>query len=195
MALSAASLVSIEFGPMVLADAFPQGLREKALEAVNQVTPHLIAQRTIYQFRVYVQQELVHITDRLFFKSEHVATETGTDVWFMVRALQSRSLNGYERQRAVRDLLVDVRPWTAPFIVALIGEYIEEILEDIMAAATPHTRRELAMFISANPAYWQTTKRRVQSYHHIYYRSRKRADYVGFHLINLLEAELDSHSG
>ena len=115
----------------------------------------------------------------------------------MGRALLSRSCDGFERQLAAQDLMADLRPWGAPYVVTLIGEYIVEIMEDIHAAMTAATEDTLATFIASNPAFWETIKRRVQSYWNVYYRhprgsetrrTYRRADYVGFKLVDRLEA-------
>ncbi|RPF72128.1 hypothetical protein [Aurantiacibacter spongiae] len=119
--------------------------------------------------------------------------------------MQTRSNDGFQRQRAARDLLNDLEPWGAPFIVALIGEYIVQILDDIAAALTPENAQTLGSYIAQNSGYWQTTKRRVTSYWNVYYRSElasgsrpkwardfrplfKKNEYVGFRLIERLEA-------
>lgn len=47
----------------------------------------------------------------------------------------------------------------------------------------------LASFVAANPDYWQLTKQRVTSYWNVYYRrSLKRSDYIGFKLVEQVEA-------
>jgi hypothetical protein len=119
------------------------------------------------------------------------------DAWLFTRALQTRSNDGYERQRALHDLLADAQPWAAPFIVALIGEYVVEILDDIYAAMTTEIEQTIHTFIAYNPNYWNTIKRRVTSYWNVYYRARwlggpnraeRRDEYVGFRLIQQIEA-------
>ena len=101
------------------------------------------------RFGVFVYGEQVLLPHRIQFKPEKVDFERGSETWLMVRALQSRSNDGFLRQRAVRDLLTDIRPWTAPFVVALIGEYIAEILIDIDAAMLPGSVAVITEFISA----------------------------------------------
>ncbi len=105
-----------------------------------------------------------------------------------VRALETRSNDGFERQRAARDLLVTMEPWGAPFILSLVGEYVIEILEDIASAITPENEQILGTFITQNEAYWNTIRRRVASYWNVYYRSYPRTKYVGFELVKRLEA-------
>lgn len=79
--------------------------------------------------------------------------------------------------------------------MALVGEYIVDILDDIAAAMTSNVQTMLGAFIVENGAYWTTTKRRVTSYWDVYYRGRgsetrrpyRREEYVGFTLIDRLE--------
>ncbi len=136
------------------------------------------------------------IPARLHFASDRLQLTQSDEAWRFARALQTRSNDGFERQRAARDLLADLPPWAAPFIVALIGEYIVEILDDIATALTPENTSMLAAFIVKNEAYWITTKCRVVSYWDVYYRSDRsiemrrgyrRDEYVGFKLIDRLE--------
>lgn len=139
----------------------------------------------------------VLIPARLHFVSERLRLNEHDEAWRFARALQTRSNDGVERQRAARDLMVNLEPWGAPFIVALIGEYIVEILEDVSNALTPDLERTLGAFIVENEAFWATTKRRVASYWNAYYRSSRaselrrayrRDEYVGFKLTDRLEA-------
>ncbi len=145
----------------------------------------------------------VLIPARLHFASERLQLNETDEAWRFARALQTRSNDGFERQRAARDLMVDLEPWGAPFIAALIGEYIVEILEDISNALTPDLERTLGEFIVENQAFWATTKRRVASYWNAYYRSSwaselrrayRRDEYVGFKLTDRLEAAASSNA-
>jgi hypothetical protein len=129
--------------------------------------------------------------------SDRLSLTARDEAWPFARASQTRSNDGFERQRAALDLLAYLRPCGAPFIVALIGEYVVEILDDIAAALTPEPARTLGAFIVANEAYWNTTKRRVTSCWNVYYRARwlndygraeQRDEFVGFRLIQQLEA-------
>lgn len=73
--------------------------------------------------------------------------------------------------------------------MALLGEYVVEILDDIMAAMNSDLERTMCAFIVANPSYWRLTKQRVASYWDVYYRDRdrNREEYVGFRLVRQLE--------
>ncbi len=180
-----------EFGAALLVQAFLLSLREEAQVAASVVVQLTTASQWTEQVGLFVKGEEVLLPSRLRFVTDRDSLQPGSNQWLMVRCLQSRSNDGFQRQRAARDLLTDLRPWTAPFIVTLIGEYIAEILIDIDAALTPHSVAVLAEFIAANPAFWETSKRRVQSYFNVYHqRVYSRPDYAGFRLINKLEAQM-----
>lgn len=180
----------------MLADAFPLQHRTAALLAGEAAAHGLAPRQWTDRFAVNAQGQSVLIPARLHFTSGGLLLTEGDEAWRFARALQTRSNDGFERQRAARDLLPDIQPWAAPFIVALIGEYIVEILDDIAAALTPELARTLGDFVVQNKAYWQTTKQRVASYWNVYYRANasselrrpyRRDQYIGFTLIDRIE--------
>jgi hypothetical protein len=187
-------LTSID-GPM-LAEAFPPEYQSAAMSAGNAAACLLTRRQWTERFPVQVGAQRVLIPARLHFTADRLSLTESEEAWPFARALQTRSNDGFERQRAARDLLADLQPWGAPFIVALIGEYVVEILDDILAALTPDLARTLGAFVSGNQAYWNTTKRRVTSYWNVYYRARwlnehgraeRRDEFVGFRLLQQLE--------
>ena len=181
----------------MLAEAFSSEHRSAAAWAGEIVAGMLAPRQWTTRFAVQAEGQRVLIPARLHFASERLLVTESDEAWRFARALQTRSNDGFERQRAARDVLGDLRPSTAPFIVALVGEYIVEILEDIFVALTPENAQTLAAFVVQNEAYWSTTKRRVMSYWDVYYRwnqssetrpSFKRNEYIGFKIIERLEA-------
>ncbi|MEO6214983.1 MAG: hypothetical protein ABIO86_03040 [Sphingomonas sp.] len=191
-----AKMLTVIDGPM-LAAAFPVQHQPAAMLAGLEAARLLAPQQWTERFAVRVESETVLIPARLRFASQRLALTESDEAWCFARALQTRSNDGFERQRATRDLLKDLRPWAAPFVVALIGEYIVEILEDISAAMTPEVERTVGGFITHNAAFWNTTKCRMTSYWNVYYRSNRssecrrawaRDEYVGFELVDRLEA-------
>lgn len=183
-------------GPM-LAAAFPIEHQRAALLAGQAAAQLLAPRQWTERFAVQSASDTVLIPVRLHFASNQLALPESDEAWRFVRALQTRSGDGFERQRAARDLLRDTETWVAPFIVTLIGEYIVEILDDVSNALTPELERTLGRFIVENEAFWVTIKRRVTSYWNAYYRSSwaselrrayRRNEYVGFKLTERLEA-------
>jgi len=155
---------------LMLADAFAPAHRSMALSAGEAVVRALTSRQWTERFAVQTQEQGVLIPARLYFATDRLRLSKDDPAWGYARALQTRSSDGFLRQAAARDLIGDFQPWATPFIVALIGEYIVEILEDIAAGLTPEMTLALAAFIAENPAYWRTTKRRVMSYWDAYYR-------------------------
>jgi len=185
-----------EIDAPMLAEAFPSEHHSAAMLAGQAAARALSSRQWTERFVVQSEGQNVLIPARLHFASERLRLIEGDEAWRFARALQTRSNDGFERQRAARDLLIDLQPWGAPFIVALIGEYIVEILDDVAAALTPEIARTLGDFIVHNQSYWQTTKRRVASYWNVYYRASwsselrrpyRRDEYIGFKLIEELE--------
>ena len=185
-----------EFNALTLAEAFPPEHHDLAVLAGEVVARGLAQRQWSELFAVQTEGQSVLIPARLHFVSGGLQLTQSDEAWLFARALQTRSNDGFERQLAARDLLPEIRPWAAPFIVALIGEYIVEILDDIAAALTTENTRTLSAFVLENQGYWNTTKRRVMSYWDVYYRSRRssetrhiyeRDEYIGFKLIERLE--------
>lgn len=180
---------------LMLAEAFSSDHRFAALSAGEIVARLLAPRQWTERFAVQAEGQSVLIPARLRFASDQLCLTENHEAWLFARALQTRSCDGFERQRAARDVMANLHPWTAPFIVALMGEYVVEILDDVAAALTPENTRVLTAFIDKNMPYWNTTKRRVASYWNVYYRAGRgegqptyrRDEYVGFKLIERLE--------
>ncbi len=179
----------------LLAEALPADLRDDASQAAEGVLGRLHERQRTYRFPVMVGTETVSIPNRLHFSSDH-SSDGETDIIFLIaKCLEARSNDGFHRQRAARQLLEDVQPWSAPFIMALIGEYVIEILREIYHGLTPQASAALADFICANPSYWLLTQQRVVSYWNVYYRAQfRRSDYVGFKLLDTLAEAARSRS-
>ncbi len=107
----------------------------------------------------------------------------------MAQCIRTRSANGFERQAALQEVLAINAPWSIPFVVALIGEYVIEIIDDIYAALPRIDRDLVAGFINDNPDFYKLTRARVMSYWDCNYRRQyQRSDYVGFKLMQALDA-------
>lgn len=93
-------------------------------------------------------------------------------------AIYSRHHNGLIRQRALGTLLNCDEPWTAPFIVQLLGEYVIQICADIenftrtALPSRPAMQASLSAFLRLNPDFAELTRQRAVSYWSCYYRAR-----------------------
>ena len=136
----------------LLAEAFPRALQREATEAAEGVLRHLHERQWTDRFEVIVDGDVVLVPHRLHFSSSLPGHGDPAVIEMIGKCLETRSNDGFQRQRAVRQLLGDVQPWSAPFVVALVGEYVIEILTDIHDALTPDASAALADFICANPS-------------------------------------------
>lgn len=193
-----------EIDGRMLAEGFPDTIAATAAIAGAAVAQLLSDCQWTERFCLTVEDQAILIPSRLHFASDRLTLPPTDPAWLIARALQTRSSNGFERQRAVQDLLADVRPWAAPYIVTLVGEYVVEILDDIDTALTPDAEQIVAAFLIANPSFWDTIKRRVVSYWNAYYRLSRasehrraytKADYVGFGLVDRLDRAISRGVG
>ena len=92
-------------------------------------------------------------------------------------AIYSRHHDGLVRQRALGTLLDLDEPWTAPFVVQLLGEYVIQICADIekftrtALPARPAMQNSLPAFLRQNPCFAELTRQRAVSYWSRYYRT------------------------
>lgn len=147
-------------------------------------------------FTVRVEGEAVWIPERLYFPQGYQSALSPDDpAWLAEQCLQTRSLDGYQRQRAMRHLLQSLEPWNAPFVVAIIGSYVIEILNDIDERLADDNCAILRAFLVENPHFWALTKCRVASCWNVYHREFQvgrgkkfcASGYVGRRLIDRIE--------
>lgn len=174
-----------------LADAFPMSMRTNAVEAGKVVHGLLDPRQWAKQVSLLVGGEKILVPRRLRYSEAQNASSNDGRIAQMAACLQTQSSNGFDRQRALRSLLPAVQPWSAPFVVTLIGEYVVEIIEDIAGATTPSNVDAMISFISENCDYWELIKQRVASYWNAYYRHKyTKLNYPGFQLVRTLETSL-----
>jgi hypothetical protein len=95
----------------------------------------------------------------------------------VMAAWYSRHHDGRVRHRQLGTLLAADEPWAAPFVIALLGEYVIEICRDIEqfirtepAAPGPAMLGHLAGFLDGNPSFAELTRQRALSYWSLHYR-------------------------
>ena len=170
--------------PPDLPDAFPRALRAdaQALRATDVWHLH----RCHLHFTVAFATETLAIPTRLYFDASLLETNSGRDARqrAMLWCLGTRHHDGHVREQCLRHLLADLQEWMAPFVVHLIGEYVDEIIELIDAALAtldPRMGAVFARFARDNPRYIDTIERRTISYRPADYdtRSGRSSDYPG----------------
>ncbi|MFC4017623.1 hypothetical protein ACFOW4_06660 [Micromonospora sp. GCM10011542] len=155
-------------------------------------------------FRVLVDGEPVSIPYRIYSDEPSVAAQTALTATqrAVLDCLYTRHHDGRVRQRRLEQVIALIQPWVAPFVVRLVGEYVDDILLVIQRAlapelAVPHspTAAVYGRFAAENPAFVALTGQQVASYWDCYHRRRypTLTDYPGYALMAALRATAARH--
>ncbi|HEV2619918.1 MAG TPA: hypothetical protein VGU23_08260 [Acidobacteriaceae bacterium] len=170
--------------------AFPPLCQVLAEEAAEGLAPFVDAGYRKSSLIAVVLGKPVHIPQRIHFVGRvHVASEVLSEPWFAANCLQARSTDGYARHASLRHLLYANRPWTVPFVVLLAGEYVVEIIEDMVSSLSTFDRQLYVDFVRENRGLMLQLHARATSYWDCYYRAEfpdKRA-YPGLVFLHQLE--------
>ena len=168
-------------------EAFPSALRSQSAIAVSALK--LNSDYVSEPFSVNVLGEILHIPGRVLPSTKPEFVGLNLQRRQIALCMLTRSSDGFGRQAALQEILHINKPCSIPFVIALIGEYVVEIIHDIYAALPDLERDVVSTFIKANPAFYKLTCDRVMSYWDCYYRRQFRcSDYVGFKLLRQLDA-------
>lgn len=177
---------------MTYQPAFPAALQPAALALLEAMAASELA--PAHQgFQVTVQSELLSAPARLYCSPGdlRVLIEQATgDHRTLALCLGTRHWNGYVREECLRQLIATDRPWAAPFLIQLLGEYVIELVELIAAAPLQATVQNLADFARENPKFMALTRQRATSYWDCYFRRRFRSlqTYPAITTLNTIDA-------
>lgn len=124
-------------------------------------------------FIVNVQSQILSVPSRVYYLSpllRSLIRSSSGKTRTLALCLGTRHWDGYVREECVRELIDIDCPWVAPFVVQLLGEYVIQIVNLIVAALPRVNRETYGAFVRANPLFLATTKRRATSYWDCYYR-------------------------
>ena len=163
------------------------------MEAALQIMPggRVPAPTTSDIGPVRVMGQSVHIPCRIYYHEpdeERILTLTGTQK-ILLSCLYSRHHDGYVRERHLHRLLPSADPWVPPFVCQLVGEYVIEIIDRILACVeTLKGMDSYSTFSEDNEAFLTLTRQRVVSYWFCYCRGEYLSlrDYPGFRVMNAL---------
>lgn len=107
-----------------------------------------------------------------------------------IQCLCSRSTDGHVRHAALRSVLCINEPWAVPFVVLLAGEYVVEIVVDMVASLPTLERSIYAEFVRENRPLMRQLRTKATSYWNCYYRGSypDRSTYPGLVFLHELEA-------
>lgn len=178
-------------------EAFPRRLRADVRAALEVLPSAEFPPAS--PFRTLLADEVVTIPYRIYVPEPSADCEEALPPKqrAVLDCLYTRHHDGWVRQRRLERVVGLVEPWVTPFVVQLIGEYVEEILLVIERSllpglATPGSPVDSIYggFAAENPQFVGLTGQRATSYWDCYYRRRrpKLSDYPGYRLVAALEA-------
>ncbi len=115
----------------------------------------------VFPYRVYYTPSRI----------ESVARSLEGDAKALALCLSSRHHDGHIREAAVRDSHFVLNPWSTPFAMQLLGEYVVEIGTAVEDQILKVGAQPFINFARENRAFMETTRRRSISYWDCYYRN------------------------
>lgn len=151
-----------------------------ALSPWGHVTPQLVQDSGggVADHDLQVDGRLVQLPYRLShpWPSSARTARLSRRAQTVLAAWMTRSERAGTRQRAVRELFASDEPWTAPFVVALCGEYVYEIGADVLGFVCGELirrdglRAAYAGFLRDNPRFLAVLRRRAVTFRDLDHR-------------------------
>ena len=114
--------------------AFPPATQALATGAARVLLPFVDNSFRQSSVHVVVLGKTVQIPKRIHFLGLREEDLKPSTFWPAIQCLCTRSTDGYERQASLRGILSLNEPWSIPFVVLLAGEYVIEIIEDMVGS-------------------------------------------------------------
>jgi hypothetical protein len=151
--------------------SFPYTCRKEAELMVYALAPFVDDDYRKKSMEVFVQGESVQIPSRIHFIESNVdKINLHENLLTMAHCLHSRSTDGYLRHTSLRRILPIDESWTIPFITILAGEYVIEIIQEMVGALPMLNRIAYTNFLLENRPLVAFLRAKATSYWYRYYR-------------------------
>jgi hypothetical protein len=174
----------------VMLGAFPPEYGDAAQAAVGMLEPFVDTTYRQPVMPLMILSRDVGVPSRIYFTQE-IQPRPKSDALerLAFHCLRTRSTDGYVRQLALKSLLQTNEPLAAPFVVLLVGEYVVEIIHDIVAHVSALDRVAYSQFVRENRQLMQKLRARATSYWDCYYRRAypDRGTYPGLTFLDEIE--------
>lgn len=126
---------------------------------MGEIGPILLnKERIIIPHRIY-HSELDNVSLLQLDSRQHI----------ILSCLYTRHHNGYVREKHLKNIIRCNEIWVFPFIFALIGEYVIEILQFIYNYLSSLDKDSLRLFTTENEEFLDLTRQRIISYWYAYF--------------------------
>jgi hypothetical protein len=170
--------------------AFPPDCETVVSEAALSLSPWVDPQYRRGSVAITVRGHAVDIPQRLHFLGKRNEDFHSTSVLASItQCLLTRSTDGYVRHAALRSIVSLNESWTIPFVVLLAGEYVVEIIDDLVNSLPALDAAAYGAFVRENIPLMSLLESRATSYWNCYYRHSfaDRHQYPGIKFLNRLE--------
>jgi hypothetical protein len=176
----------------IVKNAFPSHLKDEIdaiIKAINiEKEVHL---SMILPFEIIIDNEKLCIPGRHLFYDIDLPEKLTTLQKEILYCFYTRHGDGHIREKYLRKIISSNHKWVTPYVIALLGEYVIEILQVIFENLDRIKIDDYMEIIEDNPAFYALTKERVISYWDYYYRwkYKLKKDYVGFKILDYLDTK------
>lgn len=170
--------------------AFPPSCQEVARDAAKTLMPFVDDSYRQSSVQAVVLGKTVQIPKRIHFLGRDTSwPQAGDKSGPAIQCLCTRSTDGYMRQSSLQRILGVEEAWAIPFVVLLSGEYVVEIIQDMVAALSGLDRDPYVNFVLENRPLIRVLKSKAVSYWDCYYRHSfpDRSAYPGVTFLHQLE--------
>ncbi len=171
--------------------AFPSALSDDVSEVMKHIPTADIEPHTDHAYRVNESDGEVTIPCRVYFPEIQPGSfRTHSDTQCAIlAAILTRHHSGYQRETWAEQLTGHPKPWTAPFLAILLGDYVKEIPALLERTMGNEWTQLIQEFAAANPEWRRPLNHRILTYWDIYYRRQipRLTDYPGYRLAHRLE--------
>lgn len=169
-----------------LKKAFPSHIQKEAefvFTHIDLISDH----NPSSPFCVTINGQIVEISYRVYYNEENLLKSKQFNPLQkeILNCFYSRHHNGFIREQCLVRIIGSNNPWTVPYVVKLLGEYVIEILNVINKGLNELNLDIYLEFLTTNSEFYHLTKQRVASYWDCYYRWQfpNKEDYVGFQIL------------
>jgi hypothetical protein len=150
--------------------AFPRDCRSVALAAADELAPIVDDKYRKRSISMNIGGQDVYIPERLHFVCAGRMLKDHDSVTLAARCLLTRSTDGHLRQRGLISIIKFRENWVIPFVILLAGDYVAEVVSEILLVLPELDRPSYADFVRRNRPAIRVLRAKATSYWNAYYR-------------------------
>jgi len=160
----------------IILASFPSVLSEDVLVSLQHLERSKHEIHFDQAYSAFTSHQPVQIPYRVYFPSikPQVINKLSPMQQAIVASIMSRHHDGFQREIWIKELMLYPYPWTLPFIVYSLGDYVIEVVAAIEDYLTEEWIELFKDFTGSNYIDSYSLSQRILSYWDIYYRFQDR---------------------